>query len=141
MHAQIIIALDTEAEVEKHFAKLHLVFGNAVKVTTPVKDDQPRPVTESKPAKAEKAVAPEPKKESPAAEESVEVAEKAEDNGALTYETVKEAVLLVGRTKGKAAARRALSAINATAVGPHIAEEDYSKLMAACNKELAALAA
>lgn len=140
MHAQIIMSFDNEAEFKKYAAKVSNEFAMGdVKITHVTKDDQPRPVTESKPAKAEKVEKPaqEPKKEAPVAEEVAET----DDDGALTYDKVKEAVLLVGRTKGKAAARRALSAINATAFGPHIAEEDYSKLMAACNKELAASAA
>lgn len=76
---------------------------------------------------ATKPVAPPPP---PAEEEVVE-------QGELTYAVVKEAVLNVSTTKGKAAARRALAAVGATTIGPHLAEKDYPALMEACTKEMA----
>lgn len=63
--------------------------------------------------------------------------EEAVEEGELTYAVVKEAVLNVSTTKGKAAARRALAAVGATTIGPHLAEADYPALMEACQKELA----
>lgn len=86
------------------------------------------PVAKTATKTATKAVAP-----PPPPEEDDEIIEE----GELTYAVVKEAVLNVSQTKGKAAARRALAAVNATTVGPHIAEEDYPALMEACKKELA----
>ena len=59
-----------------------------------------------------------------------------EEDRSLTYESVKSAVLKVAKEKGKAAALKALGVIGTDKVGPHIKESDYSKLMAACEKEL-----
>lgn len=112
-------------------------------VTKKDKGEPQRPVAD-KPAAAP---APAPKEKAPAPKPTaakaapVEVSEEeegtTEKESELSYAVVKEAVLKVSTEKGKVAARRALAAIGATAVGPHIAEEDYPTLMAACAKELA----
>lgn len=103
-----------------------------------VKQDHARPESPKAnpvaqpPAKPAAVKTPAAKTPPPAPEE-----EEVVDEGELTYAVVKEAVLNVSTTKGKAAARRALAAVGATAVGPHIAETDYPALMEACKKELA----
>lgn len=72
-------------------------------------------------------------------EPEAEVDEKDAEDGdkeASAYEKIKELVLEVSEKKGKAAAKRALAAVGAEKVGPHIDAKLYPKLSAACKKEL-----
>ena len=109
--------LDDEAE----FAKFSTKFA-ALKFEVLAQEDK----TEEKAEKVKVAKVKQP--------ESEPVQTDIED--AITYEQVKSAVLKVAKEKGKAAALRALDVIGTDKVGPHIKESGYSKLMAACEKEL-----
>lgn len=137
MHILTQLTFDTADEYQKFCAVMasadltpkHLTKAEPAR---PVVSKAETPTTSAPAAKPATKTAAKPVAPPPPAEE-----EEIVEEGELTYAKVKEAVLNVSTTKGKAAARRALAVVGATTIGPHLAEADYPALMEACGKELA----